>query len=74
MRIIGLVIAWSLLSAAFVVFVRYAFLLAKFQPSHAGGAADMGNFVGVFYLIYLGAASAVGIVSAVAIFFLSRKT
>ena len=73
MRIIGLVISWSLLSAAFVLFAKYAHLYANFEPSSSGGAADMGNLLAVYYLQYMGAAAAVGIVSAVAIFFLRRK-
>jgi hypothetical protein len=71
MRVVGLVICWSLLSAAFVLFVKYGYLYANFDPGRLEGAYGIVGLLGILYLILTGAVAAVGILSAVAIFFLN---
>ena len=73
MRIIGLVICWSLLSAASVLFIKYGFLFATFDLGRLEGAARIVGILGMYYLMFAGIAAAIGIISAIAIYFLSRK-
>ena len=72
-RNLFLVMSWSLLSAALVLFVKYGYLCATFDPGRLEGAAGMIGLLGMYYLMFAGIAAAVGIVSAVAIYLLSRK-